>query len=207
MFQPSQRRSGLLALVRSMTRLAWLLAVVLGCGSRDPGMEQTSPADLEAGDMHPGETEDRAQAPELSCRLALVGPAVAGEPILLRFELTNSSDRTVHVLKWYTPLEGLRGNLFRVTRDGKELDYRGPMVKRGQPQLGDYAAIPSGESVSAEVDLARAYDLSAPGEYQLAFRSRLRDFTWDEKELPKPVDTHVGLDLACNAIALQVVRR
>lgn len=49
------------------------------------------------------------------------------------FTLENLSDETVYVLKWFTPLEGLFGDIFRITRDSEEIPYTGPMVKRGDP--------------------------------------------------------------------------
>jgi hypothetical protein len=38
-----------------------------------------------------------------------------------------------YVLKWFTPLEGIGGDIFRVERDGAELPYHGKLVKRGPP--------------------------------------------------------------------------
>ena len=94
-----------------------------------------------------------------------------GETVKAVFTLTNTSSDGVYVLKWFTPLEGIAGDIFRVERDGAELPYRGKLVKRGPPISEDYVWLEAGESVSAEVDLAEGYDFSQAGQYTIQFRS------------------------------------
>jgi len=95
----------------------------------------------------------------------------AGEVVNVRFTLTNISSEGFFVLKWFTPLEGLAGDIFQVQRDGVDLPYRGKLVKRGPPISEDYVWIGAGGSISAEVDLAEGYDFSQAGQYTLHFRS------------------------------------
>jgi hypothetical protein len=101
-----------------------------------------------------------------------------GESVEVRFILINRSETGLYVLKWYTPLEGLQGDIFRVTRDGEPIPYNGRLVLRGDPTGDDYVHLDPGESVSATVDLATvgengapAYDFSRPGCYTIAFIS------------------------------------
>jgi heat shock protein HslJ len=94
-----------------------------------------------------------------------------GGIVKVRFTLTNTSSEGLFVLKWFTPLEGLAGDIFRVQRDGVDLRYAGKMVKRGSPISEDYVWIAAGGSISAEVDLANGYDFSQDGQYTLEFRS------------------------------------
>jgi heat shock protein HslJ len=129
-----------------------------------------------------------------------------GEAVTVKFTLTNISSEGLFVLKWFTPLEGLAGDIFSVQRDGVDLAYRGKLVKRGPPISADYVWIDAGGSISAEVDLAEGYDLSQAGQYTLQFRSpRLSHTaktageqadTFDELEaiqIPsKPVSVTVG---------------
>ena len=63
------------------------------------------------------------------------------EPVNLRFELRNQSDRPLYVLIWYTPLEGVAGEIFQVTRNGEELQYQGVLAKRGDPSREEYITI------------------------------------------------------------------
>lgn len=87
----------------------------------------------------------------------------------LRFTLTNTADTRLYVLSWYTPLEGITGEVFRVKRNGELIDYEGILVTRVAPAAGDYAELEPGASAVTEVDLATAYDFSQPGTYTIAF--------------------------------------
>ena len=95
----------------------------------------------------------------------------SGAVVKVRFTLTNISSEGFFLLKWFTPLEGLAGDIFQVQRDGVDLPYVGKMVKRGAPVSEDYVWIDAGGSVSAEVDLAEGYEFSQAGQYTLQFRS------------------------------------
>ena len=94
-----------------------------------------------------------------------------GEAVNVTYTLTNVSSEGLYVLKWFTPLEGLAGDLFWVRRDGVGMEYRGKLVKRGPPTAEDYVWIDAGGSISAEVDLVEGYDFARAGEYTLQFRS------------------------------------
>ncbi len=101
--------------------------------------------------------------------------ARAADPVLVRFTLTNTTSEPLTVLKWHTPLEGIRGDIFEVTKDGREVPYIGPEVKRGAPQAEDYVTIEPGASVSVEVDLAKAYALSSAGRYGVELEAGVLD--------------------------------
>ena len=94
-----------------------------------------------------------------------------GAVVNVKFTLTNTSPEGLFVLKWFTPLEGLAGDIFRVQLDGVSLPYHGIQVKRGVPTSEGYVWLEPGGSVFAEVDLAEGYDFSKPGRYTLQYRS------------------------------------
>jgi peptidyl-Lys metalloendopeptidase len=129
-----------------------------------------------------------------------------GGPVQLGFTLENLSAEPVWVLVWYTPLEGLLGNIFHVSRDGAELRYLGPLVKRGDPGADAYRRIEPGKSLAAEVDLAQAYDLSVPGEYRVEFVGRLADVAHAGESVPRKRDEHRPLEVPCNAVTFRMVR-
>jgi len=129
-----------------------------------------------------------------------------GGPVQVGFTLENLSAGPVWVLVWNTPLEGLWGNAFRVTHEGTELRYRGPMVKRGDPGADDYRRIEPGKSLAAEVDLAKAYDLSAPGEYRVEFTGPLHDVAQKGETVPRRRDEHRPLEVPCNAVTFRMVQ-
>jgi peptidyl-Lys metalloendopeptidase len=145
-----------------------------------------------------------ADAEPLECKLDSVHPLVAGGPVALRFRLTNRTAEPIWILRWNTPFEGWRGTLFTVTANGTEIPYQGPMVKRGDPVREDYVEIPAGESVSASVDLAEAYEIRQPGLYDVKVTGNLLDVAKGAASLPRPRDRHEPMALRCEGITLDV---
>jgi heat shock protein HslJ len=143
--------------------------------------------------------------PSLDCTLEMDETYAVGEPVHLRFELHNHTDRPLYVLIWYTPLEGIAGEIFQVTRNGAELLYQGMLAKRGDPIREEYIAIEPGEVTSAEVDLRMGYDLSMPGSYQVQFTTGLRDVTDDASLVPRKRDDHRPQSLSCNTVGFRIV--
>ncbi|WP_374567816.1 hypothetical protein [Ideonella sp.] len=146
-------------------------------------------------------------ATALRCALAAPAPAAVGQPVLLRFTLTNAGTAPLQVLRWNTPFEGAWFAPFvTVTRGGRTLPFQGPMVKRAEPQAADYLRLDAGQSVQAEVDLALPFDLSKPGRYKVQPRVRLID-VFDAASgdaVPRPREKHQGADLACPAVELTI---
>ncbi len=140
----------------------------------------------------------------LDCTLEMDESYPVGEPVNLSFELHNPTDRTLYVLAWYTPLEGMAGEIFQITHDGQELTYQGMLAKRGDPLREEYVAIQSGGVVSTGVDLGMSYDLSMPGSYQVQFTANLQDLTDDESLLPRKRDDHQPLPLSCDPVVFTI---
>jgi len=113
----------------------------------------------------------------LEARLVSARQYKSDQPVDVTFELANSGDEDAYVLTWYTPLEGLWSDCLRVTRDGEPVPYDGPLAKRGEPTEEDYVRVPAGESVTADVELSRAYQVTEPGTYDVAVDTRLADVT------------------------------
>ena len=112
-----------------------------------------------------------SQESDLTAKIDVPTSLDSGGIVMAIFTLTNTSSDGLFFLKWFTPLEGIAGDIFRVERDGAELPYRGKLVKRGPPISEDFVWLEAGESVSAEVDLAEGYDFSQAGQYTIQFRS------------------------------------
>lgn len=142
---------------------------------------------------------------DLRHRLAFAESYVAGKAVTFQFRLENTSARPVWVLKWYTPLEGFWGRILVVTRDGVEVPYRGPLAKRGQPRREDYVKIEPGQSANARLDLAVAYDLSAPGTYRVAFVGRVHDVVQDAKAVPRVQALHRAVDAPGEPVSFRIV--
>lgn len=113
----------------------------------------------------------------LSARIFSQASYKKGEKPNLIFELSNHSKTALHVLKWNTPLEGLKSDCLVVKKNKKTIEYDGRLVKRGTPRPEDYIVLAPGSSVSSKVDASDAYDLSTPGKTKVDFRKELMVYT------------------------------
>jgi peptidyl-Lys metalloendopeptidase len=149
-------------------------------------------------------TDDPAAS---TLRATIDAPATlpSGERVSLRFTLTNETDARLHVLKWYTPLEGIAGEIFRVTRDGEAIPYRGILAYRAAPLPDDYVLLHARESVSAEVDLTASFDFSKAGEYTIEFVSPLISHVASmETEMAKTLDALGPVHMPSNVVVVEI---
>jgi hypothetical protein len=129
----------------------------------------------------------------------------AGEPVEVEFTLINHTETDLYVLKWYTPLEGIAGEIFRVERDGQPIPYQGPLVSRGVPTPDDYVLLEPGGSAVATVDLSMAYDLSAPGTYTIIFLPpRISHVARSEDEMATSMDDLGPVEMASESIVVEI---
>lgn len=130
---------------------------------------------------------------------------VQGAPIVIEFSLENLSPNDVWILKWYTPLEGIKGKIFELKCDGVDILYEGRMVKRGEPGLDDYIRLKAGSSVHVEVDLSHDYSFPNSGECELKFKGRIFDVTSDEHQVPRASSEHIYIDIPGNTVSFSIV--
>lgn len=97
----------------------------------------------------------------------------ASEPQKLFFSITNESASPMRVLRWHTPLEGFKSNMFRVEHMDKQCVYLGRVYKRGLPTEDDYITLPPGETVRQEVDFTEAYDIAEAANYSVRYKLEL----------------------------------
>lgn len=110
----------------------------------------------------------------------------ASERQELVFTLTNESDTELKVLKWHTPLEGLKSDMFHVEVAGKQVAYMGRVYKRGAPMEDDYVTIPPHKSLEQTIDLTEVYDIAQVGTYNVKYKTdRLQVGTEQPKVLQK----------------------
>ena len=150
-----------------------------------------------------------AVSPAVGCKLEIEGSPVAGGPAVVRLKLTNGSDRPLHALVWGTPLEkGWLGSPFTLVGPaGNEIPFEGPMVKRGDPARKDYVTVPAHGEAAGSADLAKVYDLSRPGSYELRLARGLYDLAPDGEPLPRPRDRHREAPLACGPLRFTIAAR
>src|SRR5947207_2162055 len=92
----------------------------------------------------------------------------------LHFSITNESSEVVRFLKWHTPFEGFKADMFQVQHSTTgPAPYLGPVYKRGAPVPEDYLTLKAGQSVERTVDFTDCYDMTAAGHYAVRYRKQL----------------------------------
>jgi len=142
----------------------------------------------------------------LSCKISAPKEVKAGKPLPLRFELTNNGGKDIYVLKWHTPFEGIRNDIFRVTRNGKEMDYQGIMAERANPKsMKSYMLLKAKGSKTASINLVKYYDFSKPGLYTISYvRENLFDHSYSVEDLPRKLDAFQPINIKCNELKVRI---
>lgn len=99
-----------------------------------------------------------------------IAPAsLAGGDLVLELTMVNRGPGDFRVLRWNFPGgEEMTSRLFAITRNGQEVAYRGKMVKR-RVTADSYRTLEPGKEYSVRINLAPAYDVSAPGHYKIQY--------------------------------------
>lgn len=159
--------------------------------------------------MHSAEASGTAGGSNMSAleySLKLDAAEATQEAVPLLFTLRHQGSRPLWVLRWQTPLEGLKGDLFTVRCDGRNLDYRGRLIKRAAPTGDDYVRLDAGDVVQARVDLAKAYTIPKRASCVVVFKGPLLDvrsadpFEGPMEPLMQPMEIDgQGLDITIGA--------
>jgi len=128
-----------------------------------------------------------------------------GGAVIINFQLKNITAEPLYLLKWYTPLEGIAGNIFEVTLNGQEVPYIGIMASRGAPTAESYVFLEAGEEVTAKVNLVQSYDFSQPGVYTIKYRSPfISHIAHSEEQLATTMDELGPVLIPSNTINLEI---
>lgn len=138
----------------------------------------------------------------IDCRMNVAAHSAPGKPVTLQFALTNRGKQVVHVLTWNTPFEGFFGKYLQLTGPSGEIAYEGALVKRGVPDREDYRRIAPGATISKSISLTPAYDLKAPGRYEVAFTGKLHDATMGK--IPRGFEEREELAITCAPVSFTV---
>ncbi|WP_394850737.1 protease [Pendulispora brunnea] len=172
--------------------------------SSAPAPAPAEPAAPVPATATPAASATAPASPALECSIRIEPKIKLGQSAKVHFRLAQRAAQTVYVLNWRTPLEGLRGDDFSVVRDGTEIPYRGPMMKRGNPSAESYLALEASKPLEADVNLALAYDFSKPGHYRITFRGKIWDLVTQQSEIPRPLDKHQPVQLTCASVETDV---
>lgn len=107
----------------------------------------------------------------LEVKLNINGNVATGEPLLLRFVVYNNTDSVKKFCIWHTPFEPLMSSYLSITNDkGEEAQYKGAMAKRVMPPpASSYTQVNPGDSLVANADLLKAYDLKKGSSYKAVY--------------------------------------
>ena len=152
-----------------------------------------------------GKTEHQGKI-YLEAELSIPGTIPLCDPVELAFEVTNPSAQAVYLLTWYTPLEGILGDIFQVTYAGQELPYLGPQVMRAAPLPEQYILLQAGESATAKVDVATVYDFSNEGRYRIAFKSpQISHLVADASQFAATVDALGPVQISSQPVEVEMI--
>jgi peptidyl-Lys metalloendopeptidase len=185
-----------------MTRghVGWVAVCCLSLGGGAcTSRQSTEPAPTEQkAPEHQEKTP--AMAETLECKMSVTPSAPSGKPVELRFALTNRTAAPLYVLKWHSPLEGIRSRDLDVTRDGVEVDYLGIMAKRSDPPADQYVTIAPGDSVEGRIDLTQGYAMTQPGRYRIEYSRSLMDVADKQSDVPRTFDNMKSLQVKCPVV-------
>jgi hypothetical protein len=141
----------------------------------------------------------------LRYRLSAQNSYIVGKQVVIKFTLENLSGREIWVLKWYTPLEGLKGRILKIFCESKEILYEGRMIKRSDPGTEDYVHLSPRGSVSADVDISSAYALPVCSEVKVSFIGNIQDVVFSGEPLPRKSEDQRSLDISGNPILFSIM--
>jgi peptidyl-Lys metalloendopeptidase len=111
----------------------------------------------------------------IHCEIGLPSRSVVSKSDEFVLRLHNAGTQSVSLLRRNTPLEAMFSDQLRVTRNGKRLDYVGPMAKRPAPTAQEYLRLLPGERHENLFKVADGYDVSQPGRYQVSWNGEFMD--------------------------------
>ena len=93
----------------------------------------------------------------------------SSQDVFVSVTVSNPTNHTVKVLKWFTPADGVEEALFDVKRNGEPVAYTGAHYKRPEATGKDYISLKAGESITSTVNLSDYYDFSQSGTYDVNY--------------------------------------
>lgn len=142
----------------------------------------------------------------IKCELSIATSLRAAQPAELVFTLANAGDDFVQVLNWQTPFEGIKAPMFTVERDGVEVEYRGPMLKRSAPRKQDYLMLKPGERRQVHINLSDAWDVDAAGDYSVTYSAHLFDVITGSALAPRGLEELQEVTPNCNTVTFTRLR-
>ncbi|MCY7294176.1 hypothetical protein [Alteromonas sp. a30] len=120
------------------------------------------------------------QTPPLGCNMQLV--TASANALNIEFTLTNNTDKTLKVLPWGTAWEGWFNRFLDVSLNKEKVEYQGPMMKRGSPNVADFKILATKASWKATLNLRDVYAINS-GDLTLQYKGAV---TYVENDINAP---------------------
>jgi hypothetical protein len=119
--------------------------------------------------------KNQSSAPAISASLFAkmqIKPTIKiGDAVELKFTVYNDAETARQFCKCHTPFEPLMSKYLDVKdASGQEMLYKGAMAKRIMPPPpSSYMKVNPKDSLTATIDLLKAYDISKPSKYTVIY--------------------------------------
>jgi len=111
-----------------------------------------------------------ATAGDVQVKLSIGTSALAAkDDVQVTVTFTNVSGHAVSLLNRNTPVDGIKNELFNITRDGQAVAYIGRDYKWAAPEASDFITLGAGESLTRTVSLAGSYEFLQTGNYSISY--------------------------------------
>ena len=84
-------------------------------------------------------------------------------------QYNNTGPVTLFIYNWLLPQQTLDDPIFRVTRNGKPVQYTGKLIKRSRPTAADVITLAPGKTIKSLVDVSSAYNMTQSDSYTIEF--------------------------------------
>lgn len=113
---------------------------------------------------------------EFTASISMSSCEYNGESLLVDWELESNNIFSDRILSWNTPLEfEWNSNMFNIVHDktGERAIYMGKLMKRAIPEIENFEAITSEESLKGCIDLSEGYNFPYAGDYSVTLNFRV----------------------------------
>ncbi len=144
------------------------LLALAACTSKTDTVAVPAPTQTQA--QTPTESTSMPTTQNASVRQQLQVQASGGK-VVVKVSVDNGTAAPVYVPKAVFEDDEIFRREFQITdkASGAEVDYIGPMVKRGAFTRDDYVAVAPGARLENSIDITRSYDFKPGATYQLAY--------------------------------------
>lgn len=104
-------------------------------------------------------------------------------------QYNNTGPVTLYIYNWLLPQQTLDDPIFRVTRNGKPVQYTGKLIKRSRPTAADVISVAPGKTIKSLVDVSSAYNMTQSDSYTIEFNMDIERVLFTKTGTPQTKST------------------